>query len=112
MTLKTEKQEEKCILAVKKADVRFHYNGTRRITYVALTTNKITELRMNGLLSEEALKAYTHICILYKDKKILIPIIQGYWETYRSKESTAFRAKVAKNVGMYKQDIENWHKIL
>ncbi|HAP3815333.1 TPA: hypothetical protein IUX93_002814 [Enterococcus faecalis] len=112
MKVETMQQEEQCILAVKKADVRFHYNGTRKVTYIALTTNKITELKINGLLTEEALEKYTHICILYKDKKIVIPILQGSWQTHQSTESTVLRVKVAENVKIYMNDIDNWHNIL
>lgn len=112
MTIEITQQEEQCILAVKKADVRFHYNGTRKVTYIALTTNKIIEMKINGLLTDEALEKYTHICVLYKDQKIVIPIIQGAWQTHQSKESTVLRVRVAEGVGIYKHDIDNWHNVL
>lgn len=97
-------------LTLQEADVRFQTNQTR-ITYITMTANKVIELRENGLLENERLKAYTHI-VLLKDKKLLpIPIVRGGFR-YGGAGNHLLRFPVAPNIVLKKRDMKNWHLAL
>lgn len=98
------------ILTLRSRDVRFFYNGSRKLAYIALELATTTQCRRNGLLAKKKLDNYTHVSILCAKQSLLIPIEQGTWDNY-TQNSDSIRVTVARNKNrLTKEEVELWLK--
>lgn len=95
-------------LAVKQADVRldFRKNGTLR--RISLPTNKVIEMKKNGLLLPEKVEEYSMIELVHEKKLIPIPVVKGSGKYYGPK-GCLLRFLVEPTAQLMKREIHNWH---
>ena len=95
-------------LAVKESDVKFIYRKNGRLKQVTLSTNKVIEMRENGLLVQEKLCSYDHIVLIRAKKQLYIPIVPGSAK-YGGQNNALLRFNVNPNSALRKSDLYNWH---
>ena len=108
MQVEKQSQSKAKTLAVKKSDLRFHYNGAGNLSYLAIKPNKIIELHLNGLLENSLVNEYQEISIIYGQRQVKIPVIAGSYE-FVGKASRLLRFKVSPICRISRSEIENWH---
>ncbi|WPH48353.1 hypothetical protein SHT67_14335 (plasmid) [Enterococcus faecalis] len=108
MQIEEQPQQETKTLAVKKADLRFQYNGTGNLSYLAIKPNKLIELHLNGLLEDSLIREYQEILIIYGQRQVNIPVVAGSYE-FIGKGTRLLRFKVSPKCRISKAEVNNWY---
>lgn len=98
-------------MAVNESDVRFNYKKNGYLRQITLSTNKIIEMRENGLLDPNKVQKYSRIMVIHDKKKLPIPIVIGSGRYCGQKEGQ-LRFSVSPIVRLKKGELHNWHLYL
>lgn len=102
-------KERACLLAVNEPYVRYTFSNGYLVK-VAITGNKIIEMRRNRLLEQKKLQAYTGILLIKNQQSIEIPIIKNSFRYgMEGRQKNVLTADIPKSVKIDQQTIEYWH---
>lgn len=96
------------VLAVKESDVRFSYTKSDRLKKIGLSTNKVIEMKENGLLTPEKIQQYSVIALIHAKKKLMIPIVKGSGR-YGGKRGILLGFSVSPSFHLKRGEMHNWH---
>ncbi|WP_394701607.1 hypothetical protein [uncultured Enterococcus sp.] len=97
-------------LTVKKSekDVRLNFRKSGTLRQISFSTNKVLEMRKNGLLLPEKVAEYTIIELIYDEKEIEIPVIKGSGK-YCGHDGCLLRFLVDPIVQLKRGEQKKWH---